>query len=174
MTEITDSARQQLMKKAGEAAAHFHGTYDGCSQGVLKALQDHLGLVDGESFRAASALVGGIAGMGETCGSLVGGIMAIGLAFGRDKPESSTDSPGYMRAIMLSAELCQRFRDELGGTSCRELQKSLCGRSFDFWDPQQLAEWRSIGGNEKCRDRIVGRAAELAAELILANSAPNG
>jgi len=174
VAETSDKVDSELIRKTGEAAAHFHGTYDGCSQGVLKALQDHLGLVDGGSFRAASALVGGIAGMGETCGSLVGGIMAIGLAFGRDKPEPAVDSPGYMRAIMLSGELCQRFRGELGGTSCRELQKLLCGRSFDFWDPQQLAEWRRIGGNKKCQDRVVGRAAELAAELILRHSATRG
>lgn len=163
--EMSDFHADQV-KKIAETAYEYEGTYHGCSQCVLRALQDHLRLGDRESFKAATALAGGIARMGETCGALVGGIMAISLAFGREELEDSGTSPGYARAMELSVELCRRFREEFGTTRCQDIQKSLFGRSFNFWDPQEREEFRRAGGYEKC-PHVARKAAELAAEVIL-------
>jgi C_GCAxxG_C_C family probable redox protein len=81
-----------LMTKIGEKAYVYERTYHGCSQCVLAALQESLGVGSQDSFKAATALAGGIARMGSTCGALVGGIMGIGLAFGREVLEDSTTS----------------------------------------------------------------------------------
>jgi C_GCAxxG_C_C family probable redox protein len=159
-------AYADLLVKIGETAYENEKVYHGCSQCVLAALQDHLGLGNRHSFKAATALAGGIARTGTTCGALVGGIMGISLAFGRDALEDSTISQGYARAMDLSAELCRRFEKEFGSTQCQDIQKSLFGRSFDLRDPQEREEFRKAGGFEKC-PQVAWKAAKLAAALIL-------
>lgn len=158
--------RADLVTKIKETAYEHERVYHGCSQCVLSALQDHLGLGSRDSFKAATALAGGIARMGETCGALVGGIMGISLAFGRDRLEDSATSPGYARAMELGGELCQRFEKEFGSTQCREIQRALFGRGFDLRDPVEREEFRKAGGYEKC-PYVAGKAAELAAAVIL-------
>lgn len=155
-----------IVAKIGEAAYVYERTYHGCSQCVLAALQDRLDLGNRDSFKAATALAGGIARTGTTCGALVGGIMGISLAFGRDALKDSTISEGYARAMDLSAELCRRFEKEFGSTQCRDIQKSLFGRSFDLRDPQEREAFRKAGAYEKC-PQVAWKAAELAAVLIL-------
>ena len=158
--------RSNLVTQIGKTAYEHERVYHGCSQCVLSALQDHLGLGSRDSFKAATALAGGIARMGETCGALVGGIMGISLAFGRDRLEDATTSQGYARAMDLGGELCKRFGAALGSTQCRDIQRSLFGRSFDLRDPRERQEFRKAGGYDKC-PQVAQRAAELAATVIL-------
>ncbi len=158
--------RADLIVRAAEAAYIYERTYHGCSQCVLAALQESLSVGSQDSFKAATALAGGIARMGSTCGALVGGIMGIGLAFGRDRMEDSTTSQGYARAMDLGADLCLRFQKEFGSTQCHEIQRSLFGRSFDLRDPRVREEFRKAGGYEKC-PHVAGKAAELAAAVIV-------
>jgi C_GCAxxG_C_C family probable redox protein len=155
-----------LVVRAAEAAYIYERTYHGCSQCVLAALQESLGLGGQESFKAATALAGGIARTGTACGALVGGIMGIGLAFGRDVLEDSATSQGYTRAMELGGELCRRFEKEFGSTQCHEIQRSLFGRSFDLRDPEEREAFRQAGGYEKC-PYVAGKAAEIAAAVIL-------
>jgi len=155
-----------LVAKIGEAAYAYEKIYHGCSQCVLAPLQDCLRLGNRDSFKAATALAGGVARMGTTCGSLVGGIMAISLAFGREALEDAATSQGYTRAMDLGVELCLRFEKEFGSTQCREIQRSLFGRSFDLRNPRERKEFQSAGSYEKC-PQVARRAAELAAEVIL-------
>jgi C_GCAxxG_C_C family probable redox protein len=159
-------AHADLVVRAAEAAYVYERTYHGCSQCVLAALQESLGVGSRDSFKAASGLAGGIARMGRTCGALMGGLMGIGLAFGRDGLEDSTTSQGYVRAMELGGELCRRFEKEFGSTQCRDIQKSLFGRSFDLRDPQEREAFREAGGYEKC-PHVAGKAAELAAAVIV-------
>ena len=76
---------ENLIRKIGDLAHYYELVYHGCSQAVLKALQDSLRIGDNLTYKAASAFAAGIARMGEICGALIGGIMAISLAYGRDK-----------------------------------------------------------------------------------------
>jgi len=161
-----DEVRVQLVAKIGEAAYVYERTYHGCSQCVLAPLQDCLRLGNRDSFKAATALAGGIARMGSTCGALVGGLMGISLAFGRESLEDSATSQGYARAMDLGGDLCRQFEKEFGSTECWDIQKSLFGRSFDLRDPQDRVEFRKAGGYEQC-PQVARRAAELAAEGIL-------
>jgi len=151
-----------LVVRAAEAAYVYERAYHGCSQCVLAALQESLGVGSQDSFKAASGLAGGIARMGRTCGALMG----IGLAFGREVLEDSTTSQGYARAMELGEELCRRFEKEFGSTQCWDIQRSLFGRSFDLRDPAEREAFRHAGGYEKF-PYVAGKAAELAAAVIL-------
>jgi len=163
---VVPTSTSELLEKIEKTAYNYEKVYHGCSQCVLRALQEHLQLGDGEAFKAASALAGGVARMGETCGALSGGIMAIGLACGREKLEDTKLSTQYAKAMELAVNLYQRFEKELGSAKCRDIQTSLFGRSFDLKDPKEREEFIKAGGYEKCPE-VVKKAARLAAEVIL-------
>ena len=166
--------QNDLVAKIGKTAYEYERVYHGCSQCVLAALQDGFKLGGQESFKAATALAGGIARLGNACGALTGGLMAISLAFGRDRLEDSATSKGYARAMDLSGELCKRFETEYGSTLCRDVQQRIFGRSFNLRDPSERVAFWKVGAHEKCA-QVVQRAAELATQVILeAGFTPQG
>ncbi len=156
----------KIIEDIGNTAYAYEKTYHGCSQCVLKALQDHLDLGDDLTFKAASALAGGVGRMGDACGSLLGGVMAIGLAFGRERLEVTSDSSAYQKAQLLSGELGDRFKKEFSGIRCWEVQTTVFGRSFDLRSSAGVQAFREAGGYEKCPE-VARKAAKLAAEIIL-------
>lgn len=156
----------EFLEKIEKTAYEYDKVYHGCSQCTLKAIQEHLNLGNGEAFKAASALAGGIARMGETCGALLGAIMAIGLAYGREKLEVTFSSINYQKAMKVAIKLYQKFEEEFGSTKCRDIQKTLFGRSFNLNNPKDLEEFIKINAYEKCA-KVVGKTARIAAEIIL-------
>jgi C_GCAxxG_C_C family probable redox protein len=101
--------------------------------------------------------------MGETCGALTGGIMAIGLVLGK---EQLADIQAYRDTMQASYEMYGRFKEELGSSLCFEIQKGLLGRSFDFKRDEEAEEWYRAGGLEKC-PMVCAIAARIAADIIL-------
>jgi len=162
----------ELLDEIGRTAHNYEKTYHGCSQCVLAALQEHLQIGDRESFKAASALAGGVARMGETCGALLGGVMAIGLVYGREQLEDGRTSPRYAKAMELAAILYRRFEGGLGSNKCWDIQTASLGRSFDLKDSAQREEFVKAGGYEECSE-VARKAARLAAEVILDARSPS-
>jgi C_GCAxxG_C_C family probable redox protein len=155
--------------------AHGYDQYSGCSQSVLLALQEGLEIGDEASFKASTVLSGGVARRGETCGALLGGLMALGLVAGRERME---DYEQYVQATDIANEICDefkrrlekefRFREPLESTLCREIQTKIYGRSFDIRDPAEREAFLAAGGHsdEGCY-KVCGIAAEVAAERLL-------
>lgn len=164
MCMVRKEPYEQFLRKIEEDAFEYEKKYHGCSQCVLRALQDHLNLGDGDAFKAASAFAGGIGSLGETCGALTGGIMAIGLAVGRDKLEDSTLSSRYQKAMELTRELHRRFKKEFGSVKCWSIQKTIFGRHFGI--SAEPIEFIRAGGYEEC-PKVVKKAARIAGEIIL-------
>jgi C_GCAxxG_C_C family probable redox protein len=160
------SEKEELLRKIEETAYKYEIEYHGCSQCVLKALQTHLNLGNGDAFKAATAFAGGYADMGDICGALSGGFMAIGLACGRDRLEETSVSSGYQKASKLSLKLYERFKKEFGGVRCWDVQDSVFGRHFDGLNPAETVEFEKAKGYEKCAN-VVKKAAQLAGEIIL-------
>lgn len=161
--EVEPGSREKLLDRVAWAAYYNDKVYEGCSRSVLHALQTHLHLGDGESLKASTALAGGIARMGETCGALIGGMMAIGLVLGREELE---DIQAYRDTMSASYDLHYRFKEETGATFCHDIQKSLLGRSFDFKKAEDAEEWYKAGGLEKC-PMVCAIAARIAADIVL-------
>jgi len=149
---------QDLEKKAGD----YEQLFDSCAQGTLLALQEHFNLGNAEVLKAATAMPG-IALRGDTCGAVIGAIMALGLAFGREKAE---DSKAVLHTTSAARKLCKRFEQELGGCNCRDVQHHIFGRSFNLVDPQDGLDFVKADASKKCR-LPAGRAARIAGELIL-------
>ncbi len=132
-----------------------------CAQTSSVILQEQFDL-DGDTILKALTAFPGIALRGETCGAVTGGLMALGLIFGREELD---DRKGFQRAVTIARTFCQRFEKELGSTMCGNIQESKFGRKFDLLDPEQIAEWEAANPIDKCAG-VVGTGVRIAAEII--------
>ena len=162
------------VKKIGEKALEYD-KYSGCSQSVLLALQEAFQIGNMESFKAATVLSGGVARKGETCGALLGGIMALGLVVGR---EDIKDTQKYRDAMVPSDEIILMFKrrlqevfgfkEPLNSTICREIQRLIYGESFDLTDPVSYKAFLDAGGHSDVGCPLVcAIAAEVTAKKII-------
>jgi len=152
----------ELLKRVEESAYNYEKAYHGCSQCVLQAIQDHLKVGDEATFRSASALAGGVALMGDSCGARVAGMMTLGLVSGRQKIE---DFPQLASSFVQARTLYARFREEFGSCLCRDVMTTQIGRFYDLATEYQ--QFQEAGGYERC-SRVVAKTARMAADLILA------
>jgi len=116
------------------ANAHSYENFSGCTQAVLLALQEGLKIGDLQSYKAATAFAGGVARRGETCGALIGAIMALGLEEGREKKEdinrlNDTVTDAYKLADDFQHRLETEFtlKRQLPSTICRDIQLAIYG-----------------------------------------------
>jgi C_GCAxxG_C_C family probable redox protein len=168
---MTDELVQQASRKAMDSESQFWG----CSQAVLGSLQETFSIGDAESFRAGTVLSAGVARRGETCGALIGALMALGLACGRSE---MADRDAYNRAMDRAQGVVDRFKDgiqsryklpmPLESTMCPDIQTHIYGRSYCFLDPAERKAFNDDGGHgpEGC-PTVCAIAAEAAAQAII-------
>jgi len=168
---MTDDLLAQASRKAADSERQFWG----CSQAVLGALQETLHIGDNESFRAGTILSAGVARRGETCGALIGALMALGVACGR---KQMPDKDAYNQAMDHAQDVVNAFKSgietryklaaPLESTMCPEIQKRLYGRSFRFIEPAERKAFNDAGGHKPYGCPMVcAIAAEAAARKIL-------
>ncbi|MHC1791878.1 C-GCAxxG-C-C family protein [Solidesulfovibrio sp.] len=87
-----------------------------CSESVIKAAAEHLGLAWEHLPAIATGLGGGIGGMASVCGALSGGVLALGLAYGRNTPEQD-----YIGCVGLAQELAEAFKARFDSTDCLDI-----------------------------------------------------
>lgn len=119
-----------------------------CSEAVVKAVLEGAGAeLSRETIAMASGFPVGIGGAECTCGALSGGVMALGYFFGRAKAKE----PQVKRAMALSKELHDSFKQRNKATCCRVLTKGMTKGS-----PQHMSQ---------CV-RLTGEVAEDVARII--------
>jgi C_GCAxxG_C_C family probable redox protein len=138
------------------------GPEGNCAQTTFTILQEQFGLA-GDDFHRALSMFPGVGFRGETCGAVVGGLMALGLVFGYSKQDPPT---GRKDTYLKAQEFCRRFEEERGSTKCRDIHTAAAGRWYDLLDPAEAAAYRQAGGAEACRDAVAS-GVRIAAELIL-------
>jgi hypothetical protein len=93
-----------------------------------------------------------------------GGLMALGLYFGRD---DLLDFDANRAAGTAARLFLQRFEDTFGSLQCPDVQTLILGRYFDPKGGKENAEaFARAQGFEKCAC-VGGFGARLAAEIIL-------
>ena len=91
-----------------------------CSEAILYTIHRILASpLPVEIIRLASGFAGGIGDSGDVCGALTGGVMALGLAFGRS--EAGASCPKLLPA---TRELLAWFNQAFGSNCCAELTKT--------------------------------------------------
>jgi C_GCAxxG_C_C family probable redox protein len=118
-----------------------------------------------EAFKAGSALAGGVARMGETCGALTGAIMGVCCLVGREKLE---DREQYGKAMEEANKVYRLFRDEIGHTLCAKIHKIRYGKVYHLINPKEREAFHHDGGHSRtgCPE-VCGVAARIAAEVLL-------
>ena len=142
--------------------------YRGCSQCVVAAVQDTLGIRDDVVFKAATGLSGGIglSGIGP-CGGISVGVMILSQLLGRER--SNIEDPENIRATSydLAKKMVDAYLDEFGAIACRDVQTKKFGRSYYLRDPQEKEKFQEAGGHDdKCPD-VVGKASQMTVKIIL-------
>lgn len=168
---LSESEREKILNRVAEKAGDYEEISVSCSQGTLAALQEEFNLGGGRDIIRAATFMPGIASRKETCGAVVGGLMALGLAFGRDRiREGEPDTPEQEREVLKTREkawrFCDEFKKEFGSTMCGDIRPKIMGRDYNSMDPVERQQFLNDGGPKKCRVPPE-RAARLAASIIL-------
>jgi len=159
--------KEKLMKKAYDLAYKYEAERGSCPQCVYSAILETLNIGDKNIVKAVDALAGGTSLSTEgTCGALVGGLCAISSIVGRTY-EDFSKGEGKRRVFLYSKKLYDKFTKEYGSILCRDIHKKLFGKTFNFWDRKEYAEFESMGGHiDKCTE-VSGKTAAWTVEIIL-------
>jgi C_GCAxxG_C_C family probable redox protein len=139
-----------------------------CAQTSFAILNEEHDLDGGQILRALTPFPG-IALRGETCGAVIGSLMALGLVYGRD---DLRDWRGYIGSLPSARRFCRRFEEENGNTACGAILREKLGRDFDLADKVEAMEYATSGGPEVCAE-VVARAVEIASEGIAKKGSPS-
>jgi C_GCAxxG_C_C family probable redox protein len=132
-----------------------------CAQTSFAILNEEYDLGGDQVLKALTPFPG-IALRGETCGAVIGSLMALGLVYGRDDLK---DWKGYIRSLPSARRFCARFEEINGSTACSAILQEKLGRNYDLADRVEALEYASAGGPEACAE-VVARAIEVASEAI--------
>jgi C_GCAxxG_C_C family probable redox protein len=132
-----------------------------CAQASFATLDEAFDL-DGEKVLKALTPLPGIALRGETCGAVIGCMMALGLVFGRDE---LGDWKGYIASLPSARRFCRRFEEAHGGLACATILEEKLGRGFDLANRADALEYVAAGGPQACGE-VVATAVLIACEEI--------
>lgn len=158
----TDAYRDEVLKKVTGKALQILLQSGNCAQTSFLVLQEQFNLDNGKILKALTPFPG-VALRGETCGAVIGSLMALGLVFGRDNID---DMPGYVRSLPPARKFCRQFEKEQGGTMCGAILEAKLGKKYNLANPIESAMYLSSGGPEKCAE-VVASAVRIAAEIML-------
>ena len=136
-----------------------------CAQTSFAVLQEEFDLEGGPILKALTPFPG-ISLRGETCGAVIGCLMAIGLVYGRDDLD---DWKGYLASLPPSRRFCRRFEEEHGSTACADLLETKLGHRYDLANRVDALKYAATGGKKTC-GKIIASAIEIAAEIIMKNA----
>ena len=109
-----------LVKK--QAETYYRNGDFFCSESVVKTIKDAFDLdISDDVIAMASGFPVGIGGSGCTCGAVSGGIMALGMVFGRTTAKDSK----VKKAMELSKELHDIFQKNHKCLCCRVLTRGM-------------------------------------------------
>jgi C_GCAxxG_C_C family probable redox protein len=129
--------RQAIINAKKKAEEMYRSGEFLCSEAILLVANKFLGKpMPNKIVKLASGFPVGMGTAGCVCGALSGGIMALGLKFGRAKPRAKI--PGMFEA---SKELHDRFKARRGHTCCRVLIHHL-----QMGSPEHLEQCTVITG----------------------------
>ncbi len=130
--------------------------YDSCTQSILWAFMEALGVENRMVLRTGGAMQGGMMSS-MTCGVHTAGLMILGLLVGRETLESGLD--GMMPIIMPAQRMVRKLTEGVGGHSC------LAMTGVDFTDLEAAMIYKLSEDHERCVERV-GNGARIIAELL--------
>jgi C_GCAxxG_C_C family probable redox protein len=144
---------EKWIQDVRQLAADNMTRYDNCTQSIVAAFTQVLGLEDGGVFKAASGFWGGMVSS-LTCGVHSAGVILMGMIMGRDRLDEGLD--GLLPMVFPTQELIRRLNERLGSHSCKELT------GVDFTNLEQAMAYRLSDDHKKCIGCVADGAEEIA------------
>lgn len=119
-----------------KAIKYFDEKYN-CAESVLKSNIDEV------NTSIATPFGGGIANTNHICGAITGGLMVLGIKYGRN---NNIDSQDHVKK--LSKELIIKFQKKFNNTICNSL--TLC----DLFTQEGKEKFKLPERREKCRQFV--------------------
>ncbi|MCR3758599.1 C-GCAxxG-C-C family protein [Clostridium felsineum] len=143
------------MGKAENAIVEFkRGLY--CSQCVLAAFSDELGLSKELALKISSGFGGGMC-EGDICGAVTGAVMALGLKYGNSVADNKEAKE---KVYEVTRTFCKEFKKINGSIICRELL------GIDLTQQENKAIAREKGlFKEKC-PKYVGDSVNILEKFL--------
>lgn len=161
------SEKDRLIEKARKLGREYMHVYRGCAQTTLLAVADTLNMdVSDDLFKIMIGLTGRTGG----CGGICGATAAIGLRYGIGREDFVGDpEAGELATVRVNRAMKvvrDRLAEKYGGYLCRDIQRTLFGRSYDFIDPEMREAFRKEPVYEEC-PQVTEDAAGWTVEAIL-------
>ncbi len=149
------------MKNSEKAVSLFHDGYN-CAQVVFGAFAEQVGIDQAKALKLAAPFGGGIGRQREVCGACSGMLMAFGMLYGYETPETGSIKMEHYEQTRL---LCDKFKDINGSIICREILKTT--EVGGAPEPRTDKYYK-----ERPCDRCVRTAAEILEEYINDKNSP--
>ncbi len=118
-------------------------------------------------LKASGALTGGIGGLADACGSMIGATLILGAVCGRGRQDDGDKGMEKLgESIRQAADYYRWFKRENGTVNCRRLLTRFGnGTFYDFGDPEQARAAWDAGVGQKCVELVQKNAARAAETL---------
>ena len=164
IAESQKMPRDLVMKLLDQKVDNYMQISFNCAQSSFLALKEQFGLSGDGVLKALTPLTG-IAERGETCGAVIGPLMAFGLIYGRNE-NGLADWDTYRKSLIPSGKFCDLFEDEYGSTMCHDIQKKKFGRCYHLTKPEELKKFQEADATNRC-SAVVRKGVRIAAGIIL-------
>jgi C_GCAxxG_C_C family probable redox protein len=143
------------MSLESEAKVKFENHFN-CAQSVFAPFAKRFDMDIDLAMKIATPLGGGMGHMGQVCGAVSGGVMALGLAKGSSEYDAEKNDACYA----LAQAFQERFIELHGDVTC----PGLLG--LDIGDPDDLQQVRDENLFHTLCPVFVGDAARIVGELL--------
>lgn len=152
------------MNRGQIAKEHFENGYN-CTQSVVLAFKDVVGLDEKTVAMVTQPFGGGMGRLREVCGTFSGILFVLGAAFGDDNPKDYEKKSELYKRVQ---ELAKQFEEDNGSIVCRELLGLNIKHSIS--QPEQRTE--QYYKKRPC-PQLVYYAANLLGEYLIENQILN-
>ena len=128
-----------------------------CSQSVLGAFAEDLGMTQEQALKISGCFGGGMR-HGEVCGCVTGALMALGLKYGHCRPD---DMASRQKANDVAVQLMEAFKAENGSYLCKE----LLGYDFSKSEEAKIIAESKVFLN--ICPHLIASATEITEKLII-------
>ena len=136
---MAEPSKEEIFESLDQKVQEYLSLCGNCAQTSFLSLQEQFELEDNGAILKALTPFPGIALRGETCGAVIGSLMALGLIYGRDR-EKLGDFLSYQRSLPPARRFCRRFEEALGSTMCGDIVEAEFGKRYDLADTVQAME----------------------------------
>jgi C_GCAxxG_C_C family probable redox protein len=158
------SKKDEIAERVKRLAYKYEQDYGGCSQAVVGAFKEALGVITDEVFKASTGMGGGVGLMGHTCGALLGGVLVLSTYLGREFKDFPDPQMRRFESFRLAKHLVERFEAEYGSQRCTDIQTKIMGRPYDIWTERDA--FLAAGGHDDKCPEVCANAAKWVVEIL--------